>query len=185
MTQDEWFHAIQKMVSDMVSVSISLELIRQALAPLSIRDWEPTHANALHVLRSSFFCLRLVGPTLATQLSRKVLALVSDMSVPLLGDEELQQGLKTDVVSLLTKAQCKPESGDERPSTPAKKRSRTVQARMELLDTKTKQTLWILENRLCVSRSNSTLLSGLNLIRSLKIQCASDGEDQLDGGIGE
>ena len=54
-----------------------------------------------------------MGPTLATQLSKKVLALVSDMSVPLLGDEELQQGLKTDVVSLLTKAQRKPESGDD------------------------------------------------------------------------
>ena len=50
MTQDEWFQFVQNMVSDMVSVSISLELIRQALAPLSIRDWEPTHANALHVL---------------------------------------------------------------------------------------------------------------------------------------
>ena len=167
MTQDEWFQFVQKMVSDMVSVSIPLELVRHALAPLSVRDWEPSRANALHVLRSSAFCSRLVGPTLATQMSRKVLALVSDMSVPLLSEEGLQQGMKTDIVGLLTHTHCKPESDDERHSTPSKKKSRTTQSRMDMMTVKTKEVLWILENRMCVSRGRNTLISALHLMRDL------------------
>ena len=167
MTQDEWFQFVQNMVSDMVSVSIPLELVRHALAPLSVRDWEPSRANALHVLRSSAFCSRLVGPTLATQMSRKVLALVSDMSVPLLSEEGLQQGLKTDIVGLLTHTHCKPESDDERHSTPSKKKSRTTQSRMDIWTAKTKEVLWILENRMCVSRGKGALLSAVHPMKEL------------------
>ena len=117
-------------------------------------------------------------------MSKEVLALVSDMSVPLLGEEGLQQGLKTDIVGLLTQTHCKPESDDERHSTPAKKKSRTAQSRMEMWDFKTKQVLWILENRMCVGRGNGALLSGVHLMSDLGVQCASDGADHLERGIG-
>ena len=92
---------------------------------------------------------------------------VSDMEVPLLSDERLHEGLKTDVVGLLTQANCKPDSDDDKVSTPSKKRSRTAGGRLQMWDAKTKQVLWILENRLCVSRRKRTLVSGLQLLGDL------------------
>ena len=103
--------------------------------------------------------------------SRKVLALVSDMFGHLPNDEEMNNGLKSDVVALLTEAHCRPvPEPDEALSTPAKKKSRTLEARESLLADKTKQVLWVLENRLAPTRSNATLRSGIELLKSLGAQ---------------
>ena len=69
---------------------------------------------------------------------------------------------------LLTQAHCKPvPEPDEAISTPAKKKSRTLEHRNEMLEVKTKQVLWILENRLSLSRSTVTLCTGIELTKQL------------------
>ena len=71
----------------------------------------------------------------------------------------------------MTQAHCRPvPEPDEALSTPAKKKSRTLEARESLLADKTKQVLWVLENRLAPTRSNETLRSGIELLKSLGAQ---------------
>ena len=121
-----------------------------------------------------------MGPTLAALVRRKVLAFVSDLSVPLPNDEEINNGLKSDVVNLLTQAHCRPvPEPDEALSTPAKKKSRTLEARESLLADKTKQVLWVLVNRLAPTRSNETLRSGIELLKSLGAQ-TDELQDTMD-----
>ena len=113
-----------------------------------------------------------MGPTLAALVRRKVLALVSDLCVPLPKDEEMNNGLKSDIVALLTQAHCRPvPEPDEALSTPTKKKSRTLEARESLLADKTKQVLWDFENRLAPTRSNETLRSGIELLK--KPRCSN------------
>ena len=113
---------MHKTFIDVVSIDVNLELIKAALAPIAPLDLACTRANASHVLMSNACCSRLVGPTLAALVRRKVLALVSELPVPLPNDEEINNGLKSDVVTLLTQAHCRPvpEPG-EALSTPSKK----------------------------------------------------------------
>ena len=125
---------------------------------------------------------------MAALVRRKVLALVSDLSVPLPNDEEMNNGLKSDVVALLTEAHCRPvPEPDEALSTPAKKKSRTLEAREAMLANKTMQALWVLKNRLTIHRSNETLLSDIELLKGLGAQelnssssSASSSQDPMD-----
>ena len=183
LSQDEWHMFIHKTLNDLVSIDVTLELIKAVLAPIAPLDLACTRANAYHVLMSNVCCSRLVGPSLAALVRRKVLALVSDLSVPLPNDDEMNNGLKSDVVALLTEAHCRPvPEPDEALSTPAKKKSRTLEARASLLADKTKQVLWVLENRLATSRSNETLRSGIELLKSLGAQ--TDELQDLDILVG-
>ena len=154
-----------------MKIDVNLELIKAALAPIAPLDLACTRANAFHVLMSNACCSRLVGPTLASLVRRKVLALVSELPVPLPNDEEINNGLKSDVVILLTQAHCRPvPEPDEALSTPAKKKRRTLEAREAMLENKTRHALWVLENRLTIRRSNETLLSGIELLKGLGAQ---------------
>ena len=185
LTQDEWHMFIHKTLNDLVSIDVTLELIQAVLAPIAPLDLACTRANAYHVLMSNACCSRLVGPTLAALVRREVLALVSDLSVPLPNDEEMNNGLKSDVVALLTEAHCRPvPEPDEALSTPSKKKSRTLEARESLLADKTKQVLWVLENRLAPTRSNATLRSGIELLKSLGAQ-TDELQDAMDTLVGK
>ena len=108
LTQDEWHMFMRNTLASLVSVDVNLELIKAALAPIAPLDLACTRANAFHVLMSNACCSRLVGPTLAALVRRKVLALVSELQVPLPNDEEINNGLKSDVVTRLTQARCRP-----------------------------------------------------------------------------
>ena len=95
LTQDEWHLFIHKTLIELVSIDVTLELTKAVLAPIAPLDLECNRANAYNVLMSNACCSRLAGPTLAALVRRKVLALVSDLSVPLPNDEEMDNGLKT------------------------------------------------------------------------------------------
>ena len=87
-------------------------------------------------------------------------------------------------MALLTEAHCRPvPEPDEALSTPAKKKSRTLEARESLLAGKTKQVLWVLENRLAPTRSNETLRSGIELLKSLGAQ-TDELQDAMDVLVG-
>ena len=84
LTQDEWHMFMHKTLNDLVSIDVTLELFKAVLAPIA----------PICTLDFNACCSRLVGPTLAALVRRKVLALVSDLSVPLPNDEEMSNGLK-------------------------------------------------------------------------------------------
>ena len=72
---------------------------------------------------------------------------------------------------------------DEALSTPATKKRRTLEARESLLADKTKQVLWVLKNRLAPTRSNETLRSGIELLKSLGAQ-TDELQDTMDSLVG-
>ena len=74
--QEEWHICLHKTLIDVASIDVNLELTKAVLAHISPLDLACTRANALHVLMSNACCSRLVGPTLAALVRRKVLALV-------------------------------------------------------------------------------------------------------------
>ena len=53
LTQDEWHLFIHKTLIDLVSIDVTLELIKAVLAPISPLDLECNRANAYHVLMSN------------------------------------------------------------------------------------------------------------------------------------
>ena len=56
---------------------------------------ETTPSNALHLLRSSL-CAKLVGPALAAQVNRMILAEISELPVVLIPEEALNLDVRND-----------------------------------------------------------------------------------------
>ena len=73
LTFDEWAEFIQKTIVRMLGLHVPEVLISTVTRSFAHFVWECTRANALFLLRSSV-AEDLVGPTLATQLGRKILA---------------------------------------------------------------------------------------------------------------
>ena len=108
------------------------------------------------MLRTHACSSKVVGHTLATQLSRRVLSEVAELPVTrILTPEQVLQGLKEDVVSHLALQNAPAELGPSEFETPPKKARRAKASIHEMLEAKTRQCLWILENRLAVFRADS------------------------------
>ena len=170
MPIDEWHELLRDTLLRLVDVSVPLRLIKEVVSPLAPLDMETTAANAMHVLRSSV-CCQLVGPSLAAQVNRLILAEITELPVPLLTAEQMSLGVKTDLVASLEQLHCKPEleePGDEGP--PAKKFRRNSQSIAENMASKTKQALWVLQNNMCLSKAKQTLTSAKQLIQDLEEQ---------------
>eukprot|EP00972_Heterocapsa_arctica_P023499 3462424-Heterocapsa_arctica.AAC.1 len=73
----------------------------------------------MHVLRSSL-AAKLVGPTLAIQLGRRILGLVAELPVTLLTDIDVALGIKQDLVASLVQLHTSRAESDAEES-PAKR----------------------------------------------------------------
>ena len=113
-------------------------------------------------------CSKIVGKTLGQHVSRRVLSEVAEVPVPLLSAEAFVQGLKGDIIATLA-LQHKPGVRDAPDDlTPVKKARRNPASCREMMAAKTKQCLWVLENRLAVRRAGDTLLRAKELIQDLE-----------------
>ena len=107
MPFDDWIAYIQLTIKQMLVVDVAPRHISVVVSVAAPLDLHTTRANALHLLRSSL-CKKLIGTTLAKQLSLKILALVSDMLVPLMSEQSLTAELKQDLVVQLEQLHAKP-----------------------------------------------------------------------------
>ena len=73
MDMDAWAEYMQQEIMRLLEVQVPSRLILQVVAPIVPLSFPPTAATALHLLRSSL-CSKLVGPAMATQANRKILA---------------------------------------------------------------------------------------------------------------
>ena len=116
---DDWFEFIQKKLHDLVGVEVNLQVIKDVLSTVAPHELETTPANAYMVLRSSL-CNKFVGTSLGTQVSRKILAEISENPVPLISQQELNLGITRDLVATLSELHCRPSQedleNDQRPS---------------------------------------------------------------------
>lgn len=136
---------------------------------------EPTPANAMHILRSSL-AEKLVGRTLATQLSRRILALVSDEAVPLLPDGDVRLGVSQDLVSTLDELQCGPRDHEDESlicCQPAKRLRRDPEGHLSRAAAVTKQVIFAIENRVPFMRVEGTVAAASALIAAIS---GSSGE---------
>ena len=87
----------------------------------------------------------------------------------LLTQQEVLEGLKEDLVGhLALESKPRPCPGEpEELETPPKKARRNKGSLREMLEAKTRQCRWILENRLACRRAGDTLLSATDLIQRL------------------
>ena len=166
ITVDEWVELIARTLQRLVGVSVPTKLILAVVTPLVPFDLTCTPANAMHLLRSSH-CSRLVGTTLAEQVSRLLLAEIAELPVELLSTQELARKLKEEVVATMVKTYCE-EPEDEAAGRPvAKKLRRTQKIVDENLGNKTQQVLFMLRNRIAATRVHDTILGASELLRYL------------------
>ena len=97
LPMDDWADFIRRTLSTLLGIDVPSRLLLAALSPIAPLSLEATPANAVHVLRSSL-CTKLVwrrelGPTLAAQVSRLLLAEFSELPVPLATEQDLSPGV--------------------------------------------------------------------------------------------
>ena len=88
MDMDAWVEYMQQEIMRLLEVQVPSRLILQVVAPIVPLSFPPTKATALHLLRSSL-CSKLVGPAMATQANRKILAEISEVPVKMCAEQDL------------------------------------------------------------------------------------------------
>ena len=145
MDIDQWAEHLRAKLFELLQVDVPKDLVMTVMSPVVPWHVHATPANALHLLRSGL-CSKLVGTALAAQASRMILAEIAAVPVKLLSSDELALTVRQELVAALCAKHCEPEP--EEPARPTKK-SRTQQSRDETMTTKTKEVLYMLQNRLC------------------------------------
>ena len=168
MDMDAWVEYIQHTLLRTLEVHVPSRLILQVVAPIVPLSLQPTAASALHLLRSSL-CSKLVGPAMAAQANRKILAEISEVPVKMCAEQDMNQNIRRDLIALLEERHCvgEPYAQDDIDSRPLKTMRRDLSSRQENLKTLTTQVLWMLENRVAARRACATLCSASQLLSSL------------------
>jgi hypothetical protein len=119
---------IQKTLYRLLDVHVPTKLVKTVVgfrAPLNL---EATSSNALHLLRTSL-CAKFVGPALATQVDRSILAEISELPVVLIPGIALHLNVCKDLIASLEQQFCDPEyEKDTQYKRPLNKQSRKVVA---------------------------------------------------------
>ena len=166
---DEFVKFIQDTLKDLVAIQVPLRLIRQEASSVFPQEMEPCPANALHFLRSSL-CAKLVGPTLAKQVSLKILSEIVELPVPLMSDQDITRGLKVDLAATLEQLHCGPDNvqgTDEEFHRPAKRLRKDKTALADQVAAKTRQVLFAIRNRLPWRRVKEVVQTATNLVVDL------------------
>ena len=154
---------IQRAIAHHVKVDVPVDLIETVAAPLAVGN-AVTRATAMHFMRSSL-AEKLVGPTMAKQLSLKVLAEVADMPVPLLSDADLLNGCQADLVASLRSQHCEDDAdGLERPT---KRLRRNAASKSQTLADSTSTVLYALKHHVGSSAVRSTINDAVELVNTM------------------
>ena len=92
MDMDAWVEYMQQEIMRLLEVQVPSRLILQVVAPIVPLSLQPTAASALHLLRSSL-CSKLVGPAMAAQANRKILAEISEVPVEMCAEQDMNQNI--------------------------------------------------------------------------------------------
>ena len=115
----------------------------------------------------------LVGPALAAQLTKMILAEIAEMPVKLVPAETLNLQVRQDVANALGQHLRDPAEEEDEGMRPLKKLRRTKEAKDEIKAAKTSQVLWRLKNRVAATRATETLSSAADLMAVLTSSSSS------------
>ena len=108
LDMDLWIQFVQGTLQRLLRVKVPSGLIMTIMGPLVPLHAPATRAHALHLLRSSL-CSKLVGPALASQVNRMILAEITEVPVKLVAKDTLEQQIKMDLIAALEREHCEPE----------------------------------------------------------------------------
>ena len=147
LDMDLWIQFVQGTLQRLLGVKVPSGLIMTIMGPLVPLHAPATRANALHLLRSSL-CSKLVGPALASQVNRMILAEITEVPVEMVSKDTLDQQIKMDLIAALERAHCEPEVDlqDDNGRRPPKKRRRSTLDRQEHTSDLTTQDFFFLKN---------------------------------------
>ena len=173
---DDWMQFVHETLRRLLDVTVPVELVRQVLSPIVPVYLNTTRANVFSILRTSACSSKLVGRTLGTQLSRLILSEIAEVPVPLLDTSAVLVGLKQEVVDTLQQLHGPRIASGDDCTQPAKKAKRDKESLQEQMGAKTRQCLWILENRMAITRASQTLKSAQDLIATFQRPTSANTE---------
>ena len=176
MPLEEWVEFLKNEILKHVGVDVLDKLILQVVSPFAPVIVPCTPANAMHLLRSSL-CSKLVGSALATKVSRRVLSEVAELPVPLVPEVHMQEQIQRDLINALTELHCEPAEDEEVTQRPPKKARKGPEDINENMRDKTKQVLFMLENRMPAMRVKASVIAANQLIRDIQ-HTSSPGNEQ-------
>ena len=91
---------IQKTLYRLLEVHVPTKLVKTVVGVLVPLNIETASIKAVHLLRSSL-CAKLVGPALATQVDRSILAEISELPVVLIPRKALHLNVCKDLIASL------------------------------------------------------------------------------------
>ena len=97
---DMLINFMQKTLYRLLEAHVPTKLVKTIVGVLVPLNLETIPSNALHPLRSSL-CAKLVGPALATQVDRSILAEISDLPVVLIPRQALHLNVCKDIIGSL------------------------------------------------------------------------------------
>lgn len=171
---EEWVEFIRKYILRLVAVDVPAKLINQVISPFVPVTVSCTRANAMHFLRSCL-CCKLVGSALANKVSRLVLSEIAELPVPLMPEADMHLQIQRDLVNTLTELHCEPEEDEDQ--RPAKKARRNMVDKQENMGDKTKQVLFMLENRMPAMRVKNSIVTAAILIRGLQHKSSPEAQE--------
>ena len=130
LEMDKWIEFIKDTLCRLLKVDVPSRFILQVMSPVVPFHVAPTPANALHLLRFGW-CCKLVGPALAAQTNRLLLAEIADVPVQLHSDEALNLSVRQDLIATLENLHCGPQVDETQDNRPAKKLKRDFQSVLE------------------------------------------------------
>jgi len=166
LEMDKWIEFIKDTLCRLLKVDVPSRFILQVMSPVVPFHVAPTPANALHLLRSGW-CCKLVGPALAAQTNRLLLAEIADVPVQLQSDEALNLSVRQDLIATLENLHCGPQVDETQDNRPAKKLKRDSQSVLEGIYAKTAQVPFMLRNRVAGSRVTATVAEAADLMQTL------------------
>ena len=176
---DEWLEHTKKTLARYLSVQVSTKTILAVFGPVVPFHADPTPANSLHLLMSGL-CSKIVGPAMAQQLRRLILAEIAEVPVVLTPEKALADKIRQDLVDSLG-IQADPEPELEGIQEMPLKKSRTKESLESSMAMKTKQALHAVKNGLPVWKQGDVVSSSVSLV-----SCAVDARDRenLDKACG-
>ena len=187
LEMDMFIEILRNTIKIKLNVDVPAKLILKVVGPVVPLSMDPTPSNAMHILRSSLSA-KLVGPAMAAQLNRLILAEISELPVKLIPEETLNLQIRQNLIASLGQDHGDQEKGDDtQDNTPLQKMSRTSASIDKNMANKTSQILWMLRNRLATSRVADTASSARDLLASMSSK-SNDGpafqELQLKDSLG-
>ena len=123
LEMDKWIEFIKDTLCRLLKVDVPSRLILQVMSPMVPFYVAPTPASALSLLRSGWRS-KVVGPALAAQTNRLLLAEIADVPVQLQSAEALSLSVTQDLIATLENLHCGPQVHETQDNTPAKKREK-------------------------------------------------------------